>query len=145
MDAMRDKAEFAKLLDGLCATWNRPPASSELQETYWKALRDVRLSEVRAAADRVVRLAGKRDPFPKPAELRDVPPSDVRPDDRFDDAVRCSTRNLERLRAEAPDAWRNDVWLRKLDRTLATEDESSPIYAQALEESRVLRPKVRGY
>ena len=40
---------------------------------------------------------------------------------------------------ENPEAWRNDVWMRKLDRILATTPESSPVYAQALDEARRLR------
>lgn len=145
MDSMTDKAPFAKLLDQLCATWNRPAASSEMQEAYWRALRDVRLPEVKANVDRILRVAGKRDPFPKPAELRNEPPSDAKPDDKFQQGVEMAVANLEEIRRRNPEFWRNDVWLRRLDRILATESPDSPIYAQALEESRRLRPIVRGY
>lgn len=145
MDSMTDKAPFAKLLDQICSAWNKPPATDVMQETYWRALRDVRLPEVRANVDRILRTAGKRDPFPKPSELRNEPPNDAKPDDKFREGEQRSTDNLVQLRRADEGAWRNDVWLRRLDRVLATESPDSPIYAQALEESRRLRPLVRGY
>jgi len=140
MDTMQDSGHFRTLLDQLCAVWDRPPAKDEQVKAYWHALRDVKFSEVRANAERIMRSAGGKRPFPKPAELRDEAPSEAGGSDgAFKAGEDRAHRNLEELRRRDEPAWKREVQMRKLDRMLVTEHEGSPIYAQALEEWRRLR------
>ena len=146
MDTQTDFEPFRALLDQLCATWNRP-VSDDLAKAYWAALKDVRFIEIRVNVERILRTATAKQPFPKPAELRNEAPNEKPAAARaaFENAESFCVANLEALRKRDPEAWRNDVWLRRLDRILATEPVDSPIYAQALAEARRLRPLVRGY
>jgi hypothetical protein len=145
MDSVADKGPFARLLDMLCATWGKPPATDAMQEAYWKSLKDVKLSEIRANVERILKTATKRDFFPKPAELRNDVPSVSRHDSNFEAAQAFSVRVLEEMKREDQEKWRMHVRLRYLDRLLVSEPHDSPIYSTALEESRILRPLVRGY
>lgn len=97
--------------------------------------------------ERILRTATGKQPFPKPAELRNEVPKDKSTSARqaFENGEAFCVANLEALRRTDPEAWRRDTWLRKLDRLLVTEPVDSPIYAQALAEARRLRPLVRGY
>jgi hypothetical protein len=124
---------FAGLLDQLCAAWDRPPAKDELAKGYWKALRDVSLKEIEVNVERILRTAVGKQPFPKPAELRNARPVEVNGAGAmaFQDAEQRSIRNLEDLKRRDEEAWRREVRLRYLDRRMATEWEGSPIYAQA--------------
>lgn len=146
MDTQQDFEPFSALLDQLCATWNRP-ANDDLAKAYWSALKDVRLSEIRTNVERILRTATGKQPFPKPAELRNEAPKDksVAARQAFENGETFCVANLEALRRTDPEAWRRDTWLRKLDRLLVTEPVDSPIYAQALDEARRLRPLVRGH
>lgn len=114
----------------------------ELIQVYWHALRDLSLMHFERFAERHEKF-GKF--FPKPTELRprDEVASSVSRTPAMDAAFRESERmcvlNLERLRSVDPDKWKVEVAMRKLDRTLAVTDDSSPIYAVALVEWQALR------
>lgn len=132
---------FRELLDQLSVTWTGFAAKDELIQAYWKALTDVRLSEVRSNVERILRTATGKQPFPKPAELRNQAPHEQNAAAHavFAAAEERCMRNLEVLKRSDPENWKREVQLRKLDRILATEWEGSPIYAQALKEWRALR------
>lgn len=141
-----DFDSFALLLKNLGEVFGKPPTDTTTQ-AYWRALKDQPIEVVRRMAE-VHTQRGRY--FPKPAELR---PKEDRPavsrdaamEAAFKEGEQRAVTNLDEVRRENPEQWRNDAWLRKLDRILATHDPSSPIYAQALEESHRLRPLVRGY
>lgn len=136
MDAMQDQDNFYGLLDQLSVTWTGFAAKDEMRQAYWGALRDVRLSEVRANIERILRTATGRQPFPKPAELRNVPPHLPTPaaEANFQAAEARCIRNLEELRKADPDKWRREAGVRQLDRILATQHPGSLMYEEALKE-----------
>lgn len=136
MDAMRDQDDFYGLLDQLSVTWTGFPAKDEMRQAYWGALRDARLSEVRGNVERILRTATGRQPFPKPAELRNVPPHEATPiaEANFQAAEARCIGNLEGLRKEDPDRWRREVQQRQLDRIIATQHPGSSMYEAAFNE-----------
>lgn len=136
-----EQKNFFELIDQLCATFDRPPARDEMRQAYWKALHDVRLSEVRANVDRLIRTATSTSRFPRPGDLRNEPVNEKAPgeDAHYQDAMR---RNGEMW----PEWHRRDPELAALEhgisiaaRTLARDHEGSPQYAEALREDRMLR------
>ena len=138
MDSRRDFDAFGGMMDQLCAAWNRP-VSDDVVKSYWSALKDVPLPEVERNVARIIKTATRRDPWPKPGDLRDEAPTDVKQDPKFDEGVARAVRNLEMLKRENEEAWRGEAALRRLDRIIATEWEGSPAYAQALREWRQAR------
>jgi hypothetical protein len=141
MQTSKEYDAFTGLLDQLCAAWDRPPAKDELSKGYWNALKDCPLAEVERNVQRILRTATGKQPFPKPAELRNEPPREATAsaDAAFTAAQERSVRNLELLRHQDPAAWRKEAALRRLDRIIATEWEGSPAYAVALREWRQIR------
>ena len=135
-----DFGAFGEILDQLCATWDRPPARDELRNAYWSALQDVSLREMRANAERLMRTATGKQPFPKPAELRNESPRESTPaaDATLAAAEARCVRGLEELRVQNPFEWRREVVVRKLNRVLATAEAGSPLYERALEDLRQL-------
>lgn len=140
----RDFEAFRGLLNRCAEVFGKAMPSDVVVQGYWRALRDLELVVVeQRAAEHCKR--GKF--FPKPFELR--PREDKAPlavDRVFTDAQRSSAHFCEQLRAErGEEAWRNYVWLCRLDRIIATDHPASPIYLEAVREARILRPLVRGY
>lgn len=136
MDTMRDQDDFYVLLDQLSVTWTGFAAKDEMRQAYWGALRDARLSEVKANIERILRTATGRQSFPKPAELRNVAPHIPTPaaEATFQACEERCVRNLEELRKEDPDKWRYEVQQRQLDRIIATQHPGSSMYEAALNE-----------
>lgn len=79
MDTQADSENFRELLDGMCLMWYGWPAKDEMAQAYFAALRDVRFSEVKENAQRIMRSMTKATPFPKPVELRNEPVSSTTP------------------------------------------------------------------
>lgn len=136
-----DFADFRGLLDRCAEVYGKPKPSDGLIEAYWSSLLDVNFALVRRCAETHLK-HGKF--FPKPTELRpkeDKPPSvrDPAADAAFQDGQKRATVNLEELRHRDDDAWRREVKMRALDRIIATEHPSSPIYAQAHAEWLAMR------
>lgn len=142
-----DHADFTAILEGCAKVFGPKELTNDLKTTYWDALKDIPLQQIRELANAHMK-RGKF--FPKPTELR---PKEEKPDASrtaamdaaFQEGEKRSVENLEDLRRSRPEFWRNDVWLRRCDRIIATESPSSPIYAEALKEAERLRPLVRGY
>lgn len=64
----KDFEAFRRELAQLCEAYNRP-CNDELVQSYWRSLKDLKLSEVASSIQRIL-LSGK-DKFPKPWELRE--------------------------------------------------------------------------
>lgn len=131
-----DFADFRALLDRSAEVYGKPKPSDALIEAYWSSLLDVNFAIVRRCAEAHLK-HGKF--FPKPAELRpkEDKPAVVRDptaDAAFREGERRAVANLEELRREDPDEWRQRASLAHLDRIIATEPLGSAIYAQARRE-----------
>ena len=137
--------QFRELLDQLCATGDRPPAKDELVKAYWDALKDVRLSEVRANATRVLRTATSSTRFPKPAELRNSAPMEQTPAAAAvqSDAERRSVRNWGELAKRDIQLHNIELGIAQCGRILAADNIGSPQYAEALKQDRQLRDQRR--
>lgn len=136
----RDYEAFTSLMEQLCATWNKP-ANDALFKAYWAALKDARLEEVQRNVERILRTAGPKQNFPKPAELRDSPERESTPSDeaRFAAAVERNTRNWDAFFRDDPELASLEFGYARAARILATDHPSSPQYAQAMRESRHYR------
>ena len=137
MNWATDYEPFQKLLDGLCATWDRPPAKDELVAAYWGALKDASYAEIRRNVDRLIKTATRDSKWPRPGDLRDQTPSVPLParEAEFKAGEERCTRNWdERLRKD-PELTRIELAIAKTDRIIATVHESSPIYATAFDEN----------
>lgn len=140
-----DFEDFRQVLNRCAEVFGKPQPTDVIVQAYWRALKDVALSTVQARADEHCK-RGKF--FPKPYELRprDDRPAAAPPDKQFTEAQALGGRHLDALRTECgEERWKRHVWICRLDRILVTEHPSSPIYVEALRESRILRPLVRGY
>ena len=74
MDHLRDAKPFAELMEQLCATLRDGYKCTEaMRDAYWKALRDVPFSEVKANVERIIATATRDTPFPRPSALRNSP------------------------------------------------------------------------
>lgn len=137
MDTQRDFEPFRELVDQLCATWNRPSTDAVVQ-AYWLSLKDARLAEVRGNIQRILRTAHAKQPFPKPAELRDAPPKELAPSDdaKFRAAEEFSRQSWDEFFRDDPKLASLEFGYARACRIMATERESSPQYAQAKKESR---------
>jgi hypothetical protein len=133
--------QFRELLDELCATWDRPPAKDELVRAYWDALKDVRFSEVRANATRILRTATKDTRFPKPAELRNTAPIEKSATAQAaqTEAERRCIRNWGEFAKRDLQLHNIELGIAQCGRILAADDMSSPQYAEALRQDRQLR------
>ena len=138
-----DVEDFTAILRGLGTAFSKP-ITDDLRSVYWEALKDQPIGVIRARAEEHTR-RGKF--FPKPQELRARDDPRPMPIERsFVEAERLCVQHLEQLRAERGEDWfRRYVWLCRLDRIIATDHPSSPIYLEAVREARILRPLVRGY
>jgi hypothetical protein len=136
---------FRALLDGLCATWDRPPAKDEMVLAYWNALKDARYGEVKSNVERLIRTATRESKWPRPGDLRNEPPTNVLPsrEAEFKACEQACARNWDdRLRVD-PELTRMELAIAKTDRVLASEHQGSPIYATALDENRMYRNQLR--
>jgi len=142
-----EQTEFFELIDQLCASFDRPPARDEMRQAYWKALHDVRLSEVRANVDRLIRAATSQSRFPRPGDLRNEAVSEKSA------SAEMAWRDVERRNADMWREWHErDPELAALEhgislaaRILASAHEGSPQYAEALREDRQLRDRRRAF
>jgi hypothetical protein len=132
--------DFSRELKQLCASLGKAYTDA-LVQAYWRALRDVSLEEVQAHVERILLNAKKETKFPRPADLRSTPPTQLTPpsDPAFRDAETKAIRNLDEIRGSSPDEWRARVNVGKLDRIIATADPGSVEYARALCEWREAR------
>jgi hypothetical protein len=74
MDAQRDGNPFRELMDQLHAALKEGfKANDALKDAYWKALRDVPFTEVKANVERIIATATRDTPFPRPSSLRNSP------------------------------------------------------------------------
>lgn len=102
--------DFANELKQLCASLGKAYTDA-LVQAYWRVLRDVSLEEVQAHVERILLNAKKDTKFPRPADLRSTPPTQLAPpsDPAFREAEDRSIRNLEELRQRDPSAWEKNV------------------------------------
>lgn len=74
MDTQRDFAGFRDLMDDLSAALRDGfKASDATVRSYFDALKDVSIHEIRAHVKRIIATATKDTPFPRPASLRSRP------------------------------------------------------------------------
>lgn len=127
---------FSRELAQLCEAFNRP-CTDELVQSYWRALHDLKLSEVVAGVQRV--LVSGHDRFPKPWELREKPLSKATllPEN----AVMHNRKMWEQAHIADPELARLDLGIARAARLLVREHEGSPQYAEALREDRQLRDR----
>lgn len=147
MNQLSEYEPFRALLDGLCATWDRPPAKDEMVSAYWTALKDVRYGEVKNNVERLIRTATRESKWPRPGDLRNEIPSNVLPAREAEFKAceeRCARNWDERMRVD-PELTRIELAVAKTDRMLASEYQGSPIYAQALDENRRYRDQLRAF
>lgn len=145
MNQLTEYESFRALLDGLCATWDRPPAKDEMVSAYWNALKDVRYGEVKSNVERLIRIATRDSKWPRPGDLRNEAPSNVLPAREAEFKAceeRCARNWDERMRLD-PELTNIELAVAKTDRVLASEYQGSPIYATALDENRRYRKKVQ--
>lgn len=121
-----DTGEFWKLLDQLCAAFNRPKLSedNEGRMAFWTVLQDVQLAEVRTNVERIIRTASANTRFPKPAQLRNVIPDEAAP----------SRSASEEARLRAADESSGRMWDQRLreDAELATLERNIAICARVM-------------
>ena len=145
MNQITEYEPFEKLLDALCATWDRPPAKPEMVAAWWAALKDVRFGEVKGNIERLIRTATRDSKWPRPGDLRNEPPSNVTPAREADFKAaedRCARNWDERMRADS-ELTGIELAIAKTDRVLASEHQGSPIYATALDENRRYRNQLQ--
>jgi hypothetical protein len=103
MDTMRDAQPFKELMDQLSETLRGYKATDAWRDGMWNALKDAPFSEVKANAQRIMATATKETPFPRPASLRNKPPSlPPPPDSGRERAERESIRRWRELKSEDP-------------------------------------------
>ena len=145
MNQLTEYEPFRALLDGLCATWDRPPAKDEMVSAYWSALKDARYSEIKRNVERLIRTATRGSKWPMPGDLRDEAPTNVLPAREAEFKAceeRCARNWAERMKAD-PELTGIELAIAKTDRLLATEHEGSPAYATALQENRQYRSQLQ--
>lgn len=133
-----DRDEFFALLDQLAEVFGKPKLDDVKSQSYWRALRDLPFATIRRCAETHQRF-GKF--FPKPVELRprdDKPPMEASP--RHEAELKAATdytrRTWDELRARDPERYAYEHGMAVAARAMATTDQHSPIYAQALSEYR---------
>jgi hypothetical protein len=146
MDTMRDFEPFRLELDKLCATFDRPPAKDELVEAYWASLRDVRFTEVQRNVARILRTATKETKWPKPGDLRDAAPEEGSRRSASHEAAcqaaeQRNIRHWEELRATDPELHQIELSIAQCGRILASDDPSTPQYAEAIQLDRRYRDR----
>jgi hypothetical protein len=145
MNQLTEYEPFRALLDGLCATWDRPPAKDEMVLAYWNALKDARYGEVKGNVERLIRTATRDSKWPRPGDLRNEAPSNVLParEAEFKACEERCARNWDvRMRADS-ELTGIELAIAKTDRVLAGEHQGSPIYAVALDENYRYRNQLR--
>lgn len=145
MNQLTEYEPFRALLDGLCATWDRPPAKDEMVLAYWNALKDTRYGEVKGNVERLIRTATRDSKWPRPGDLRNEAPSNVTParEGDFKAAEDRCARNWDERRRADQELSDLELAVAKTDRVLASEHQGSPIYATALDENRRYRNQVQ--
>lgn len=145
MNQLTEYEPFRALLDGLCATWDRPPAKDEMVSAYWNALKDARYGEVKSNVERLIRTATRDSKWPRPGDLRNEVPSNVLPSRETDFKAceqQCARNWDERMRKD-PELTGIELAVAKTDRLLASEYPASPIYATALQENARYRNQLQ--
>jgi hypothetical protein len=145
LNQLTEYEPFRALLDGLCATWDRPPAKDEMVSAYWNALKDARYSEVKSNVERIIRSATRDSKWPRPGDLRNDVPSNLLPSREADFKAcehRCA-RNWDERMQKDPELTGLELAIAKTDRVLASDHQGSPIYATALEENARYRNQLR--
>lgn len=145
MNQLTDYEPFEKLLDALCATWDRPPAKPEMVAAWWTALKDARFGEVKGNIERLIRTATRDSKWPRPGDLRNEPPTNVLPAREAEFKAceeRCARKWDERMRKD-PELTRLELAIAKTDRLLASDYIGSPAYAAALDENRSFRNQLK--
>jgi hypothetical protein len=114
-----------------------------MRQAYWKALHDVRLSEVRANVDRLIRAATRDSRFPRPGDLRNeaVSEKSAGAEAAWRDVERRNEQMWREWHARDPELAALEHGISLAARTLARDDEGSPQYAEALREDRMLRDR----
>lgn len=98
---------FKGELKQLCATLGKA-YTDQLGQAYWRALKDVDLSEIEAHVERIILNATAETKFPKPVQLRSTPaPRAEFADPSLREMELRSMRNLEELRRSDPAEWLN--------------------------------------
>lgn len=131
-----DRDEFFALLDQLAEVFGKPKLDDVKSQAYWRALRDLPLATIRRCAESHQRF-GKF--FPKPVELRpreDKPPIEASPrhEAELRAAIAYNRATWEELRRQDPEGYTYEHGMAVAARAMATTEEGSPIYAQALAE-----------
>jgi hypothetical protein len=145
MNQLTEYEPFRALLDGLCATWDRPPAKDEMVSAYWNALKDARYGEVKSNVERLIRTATRDSKWPRPGDLRNEAPSNVLPsrEAEFKSCEQKCSRSWDERMHKDPELTGIELAIAKTDRVLASEHPGSPIYATALEENGRYRIQLR--
>lgn len=148
MNREQDFAQFRRLLDQLCATWDRPPAKDELVEAYWEALRFDSLTEIERNARRIMKTAGRRTPWPKPGELRDESREETPQRAASQEAARRGAEVLnaetwKQLEAQDPVRHEIEIGIARCARIMVSSHESTPQFAEARQLDWELRQRRR--
>jgi len=133
-----DREQFLALLDTCADVFGKPKLDDLKAQVYWRALRDLSLERVRHGVEMHLRF-GKF--FPKPRELRptdDKPPREVSPQHEatIQAAERAACVAWDELRRRDPQRFAYEIGMARAARSMAGFDESSPIYAEALQQLR---------
>ena len=131
---MSDFEGFKREMAQLCETYNRP-LTDEFVQSYWRALSDLKLTEVTGAIQSLLKRGA--DKFPKPWELRDKPlPKET---ELPRDAVESNLRLWREKHARDPRRTKIEHEWCRLQRMLATEPPDSPQYSEALANSLTIQ------
>ena len=140
MDNQVDGKRFRELMDQLHAAFKEGfKANDALSDAYWKALRDVPFTEVKANVERFIATATRDTPFPRPAMLRNAPPkilSSGLPTPAQLKAERDSVRRWRELKKTDPIAFEVEWRAARAFTAMAQCEDGSDEYADWLQQYR---------
>lgn len=126
-----DFDSFRREILQLCESFNRP-ASEELVQSYWRALNDLKLSEVQRAVQSILLHGAEK--FPKPWELRE---KRVAKESELPAAALAHNAAVWREKeAKNPERTKIEHEWSRLQLMLAQEPSHSSQYAEALRRSQ---------
>lgn len=139
MDTLRDFPAFRDLMDDLSAALRDGfKASDATVRSYFDALKDVSIGEIRANVKRIIATATKDTAFPRPASLRNRLPTHLpsAPDPLREKAERESLRSWRELRAHDPVEFEIRFRAARAFYELAQSDAADPGHDEWLREYR---------
>jgi hypothetical protein len=143
MDQMRDFEGFKRLVMRLSVTFDKF-ANDELIESWWKALRHERLSDLERRVDAFIAQAGEKTRFPKPAQFRATEAASFDPREEARDAhVKFeNAKNWRELIAAHPRTGAIRLAMAHASRIIASTHESSPAHTEAIDEYLALEKQL---